>query len=91
VPWVEDDFNFSISGGIEPGETYESKLNPNQFSDWGKTPKDRNDMIFTVEIKNVAGPDGEKFIDSNFNESEYERKAERLESLKGTLAALKSQ
>lgn len=32
VPWAEGDFNFSISGGLEPGETGEYSLSPNMLS-----------------------------------------------------------
>lgn len=39
VPWVEDDFNYQISGGIEPGEEVTWTLSLNRFGDWGKAPK----------------------------------------------------
>lgn len=36
VPWHKDTFNYSISGGLEPGEEATWNLAPNMFSDWGK-------------------------------------------------------
>ena len=40
VPWVERDFNYEITGGLEPQETQNLELNPNTFSDWGNVPRD---------------------------------------------------
>lgn len=77
VPWVEDDFNYTIRGGLEPGETVTWKLSPNMFSDWGKSPKDRNDLVLTVEVVQVDGANGKALYDSEFPE----HKQKRLDSL----------
>ena len=41
VPWLQDDINYGISGGLEPGETITWYLAPNMFSNWStvKSPK----------------------------------------------------
>ena len=78
VPWHKDTFNYSISGGLEPGEEQSWRLAPNMFSDWGKVnaPKD---AIFTVEVLKVDGADGK----SLYSTTDFtERDKERLEKLK---------
>lgn len=81
IPWVDDTFNYSISGGLEPGEETTWKLAPNMFGEWGKAPQDRDDMVLTVTLTKADGADGKALYDSVFNE----RKKARLESLKATL------
>ena len=56
VPWVKDDFNHSISGGIEPGETQKWSLAPNMFSKWGSV-KPNKDAVLTVEVVELRGND----------------------------------
>lgn len=58
VPWVEEDFNYQIPGGIEPGETAHWRLNPNMFSAWGTVDVPR-DAVFTVTVVRLDGADGE--------------------------------
>lgn len=78
VPWLVDDFNYSISGGIEPGETKSWRLAPNQFSDWGKVEPPK-DALFTVEVVQLDGADGKTL----FGSGEFtERDAVRLDSLR---------
>lgn len=57
VPWLVEDFNFSISGGLEPGEDGQYTLSPNKFSKWGTVdaPKEAK---FKVEIAKIDGSDG---------------------------------
>lgn len=81
VPWVEDDFNYSISGGLEPGESAVWSLAPSMFGDWGKAPKDRNDMVFTATVVRIDGADEEPLLDARF--SDEDRK--RLEHLRTNL------
>lgn len=78
VPWLVDEFNYSISGGIEPGEKKEWRLAPNQFSDWGKVDAPK-DALFTVEVVRLDGADGKPL----FGGGEFtERDAARLASLR---------
>jgi len=58
VPWLKESFNYSISGGLEPGEQATWKLAPNIFSEWGKVnaPKD---AVLTVEVERLDGADGQ--------------------------------
>lgn len=58
VPWLKETFNYSISGGLEPGETARWVLAPNQFSEWGKVEAP-DDAILTVTVTRLDGPDGE--------------------------------
>jgi len=76
VPWLQDTFNYSISGGLEPGEKAEWSLAPNQFSDWGKVDAP-SDAIFTVTVEKLDGADGETlYSTSDFGERESKRLAE---------------
>lgn len=75
VPWLKDDFNYSISGGLEPKEEVTWYLAPNRFGSWGKVdvPKD---AVLTVEVKKLDGADGEELYSvNNFGDEE------RLEEL----------
>lgn len=88
VPWLVDTFSYSIAGGLEPGEKQSWKLGPNQYGDWGNTPKDRDDTVFTVRAKNVKGPDGKDLFDISFSPEKLDRKLERLKTKKELLAKL---
>jgi hypothetical protein len=78
VPWIKDTFNYSISGGLEPGEEAEWSLAPNMFSDWGKVEAPA-DAIFTVVVTRLDGADGEPIFGG---EGLTERQLKRLEELK---------
>ncbi|MGP9696226.1 DUF6694 family lipoprotein [Halomonas sp. AOP27-A1-34] len=58
VPWVDETFNYSIAGGIEPGETLEWSLAPNQFGPWGNSSIP-DDAVLNVEVIRLDGPSGE--------------------------------
>ncbi len=77
VPWLKEDFNYSIPGGLEPGELADWTLVPNSFGAWG-TVKAPKDAILTVEVVRLDGPNGKTLFDSKFDES----KVERLTALK---------
>jgi len=80
VPWLKDDFNYQISGGLEPGEEVSWSLAPNSFSDWGKVDAPK-DAIFTVEVVKIDGPDGEVLYSTRgFGEDEEERLEELLKA-----------
>lgn len=57
VPWLVEDFNYQISGGLEPNETRDWSLAPNMFSEWGRVDAPA-DAIFDIEIIGVEGADG---------------------------------
>ena len=84
VPWVQDSFNYNISGGLEPGEEVTWKLSPNMFGEWSKAPKDRNDMILTVSVSRIDGADEKAIYDSEFSEQDKSR----LEELNQRLSEL---
>jgi hypothetical protein len=78
VPWLKDQFNYSISGGLEAGEKATWKLAPNMFSDWGKVDAP-SDAILTVEVEKLDGADGKALYSTReFSEQD----AQRLEKLK---------
>lgn len=82
VPWIEDEFNYEIPGGIESGESVDWSLAPNMFGDWGRdTPPD---AVLTVTVTKVDGADGEALYDSSAFTAEM---AARLASLKESYAA----
>jgi hypothetical protein len=77
IPWLSDDFNHSISGGLEPGESATWKLNPNMFGAWGvRVPPD---AILTVTVVRLDGPDGKALYDAEgLSEAEQARLAALL-------------
>ncbi len=76
IPWIKEDFNYTINGGIEPGETYSTKLSPNIFSKWGESRVGEN-AIFTVEIVEIEGAN--KNIIASINElKEFDKELEFL-------------
>jgi hypothetical protein len=80
VPWLKDDFNYQIAGGLEPGEETTWYLAPNMFSEWGTVDAPKN-TILTVETIKLDGADGEELYSINsFGEEEKERLEELLES-----------
>lgn len=77
IPWISEDFNYKIPGGIEPGETLEWKLSPNSYGPWGTNVPD--DAIMTVTVERLDGADGEALWDA---EPLSEEELSRLEKLK---------
>ena len=89
VPWLVEEFNYQIAGGLEPGETQSWSLGPNRYSGgWRNTPKDRDDTVFTVAVRNVDGPDGEKLFDISYDQAAFEKASNRLEKLQSSIAEL---
>lgn len=86
VPWVQDSFNYQIPGGLEPGEKTTWKLTPNMFSDWSKAPKDKGNLVLTVNVTRIDGADEQPIYNSEF--SDYDK--ERMEQLKQTISELES-
>jgi hypothetical protein len=78
VPWLKEDFNHQISGGLEPGEETTWKLSPNMFSEWGKVDAPK-DAILTVEVIKLDDAKGEELYSSDiFGEDEEARLSELL-------------
>lgn len=70
IPWIKEDFNYSIAGGLEAGETATWYLAPNMFSKWGsvETPKD---AFFEVEVVEIEGADNKSIASiRDFTEEE---------------------
>lgn len=89
VPWVQDSFNYKISGGLEPGEEVTWKLSPNMFGEWSKAPKDRNDTVLTVTVTRIDGSDEKPIYDSEFSERDESKIVElnkRLVELQKVIA-----
>lgn len=77
VPWLKEDFNYSISGGLEPSESDSWSLAPNMFGEWGEVDAP-SDAVLTIEAIRLDGPDGESAFDaSGFTE----RNAQRMEEI----------
>ncbi|MFA8300936.1 MAG: DUF6694 family lipoprotein [Hyphomicrobiales bacterium] len=77
VPYLKEDFNYDVSGGIESGEEVTWRLAPNMYSKWGrvKAPKD---AILTLEVTRLDGSNGEKLYSID---SFDQRKEEKLNEL----------
>lgn len=80
VPWFSEKFNYSVPGGMEPGESQKWSLSPNMFSAWGRASVKKG-AVFTVE---VVGADDHKQRQIA-SVDELEDKLERLKSLKTQL------
>lgn len=72
MPWLKDTFNYSIPGGLEPGEEAKWSLAPNMFSDWGRVEM-RADMVLTVRVLRLDGADEEVLFDGQVDEYDEER------------------
>jgi hypothetical protein len=65
VPWVDEDFNNEMAGGLEPGESKRLQLSPNMFFNWGpRETQDRNDLVLAVKAVNAEGGDKKKLVAS---------------------------
>jgi len=77
VPWLKEEFNYQISGGLEPGETANWRLSPNMFlGGWSRVEAPK-DAIFTVEVVELEGAEGKPLFSSReFTTADAERLAE---------------
>lgn len=82
VPWVDDSFNYSFRGGLEPGEKQHLRLVPNRFGDW-----DHQDLrtliatILTVRVVDAEMASGDRLADNDGDD---------LEKLRDDLSQLES-
>jgi len=68
------DLNFECVGGLAAGASEAWKLSPNSFSDWGRLPKDRNDLRLDVTVVGLDGADGKRIFESApFSEEDQRR------------------
>lgn len=73
VPWLQEAFNYEISGGLEPNEKADWSLAPNMFSDWGRVDAPE-DAILTVEVEQIDGADKKPLFSSKtFTEIDLKR------------------
>ena len=88
VPWVEAAFDYSIPGGIEPGESAIWELELNMwFGEWSQAPSDREDMVLTVEVMRLDGADGESLFPKRFTEEDLEDSQRAIEDAGGAKGA----
>lgn len=81
IPWVDTEFNYQISGGIEPAESATWNLRPNMFGEWSKAPADRTDVLFIVRPIALEGADGQIFASSRFDSDDEKRLRALLDSV----------
>ncbi|MCC5794012.1 MAG: hypothetical protein JJT85_04660 [Chromatiales bacterium] len=82
VPWHKDAFNYSIPGGLEPGEEAIWNLAPNMFSDWGRLDFP-DDAVFTVVVQRLDDAAGNALYSTrSFTEHDL-RRLEELRSQYG--------
>ena len=80
VPWLKDEFNYSVSGGIEPNENVTWYLSPNMFSEWCDI-KIPNDAIFNVLVDRIDDANGnELYSITGYDEDDEKRLNELLSS-----------
>ena len=54
VPWLQDSFNYSIPGGLEPGEEINLRIVPKYSSELNTISISQN-AVFTIEVKQLNG------------------------------------
>lgn len=73
VPWLKEEFNYSVPGGLEPGEEATWQLAPYQFSEWGSVDAPA-DAGLVVAVTRLDGPDGEPLFSTlGFTEEDAAR------------------
>jgi hypothetical protein len=72
IPIVDDEFNYQIRGGIEPGERVDWVLEPNMFGEWARAPIHYN-AEFTVTVVGLEDSDGNQLFD-DLRFSKYDQK-----------------
>lgn len=73
VPWCKGGFNYSIPGGLEPGEEASWSLTPNRMSDWWDANPPA-DAVLTVVVIRADGADGKPVFDvDEFGDRDKER------------------
>jgi hypothetical protein len=77
IAWLEEDFNYEISGGLEPGESAKWSLEPNMFSEWGSVDAP-NDAILLLTVTRLDGPNEEPIFDSSEWDAEQDERLEKL-------------
>lgn len=77
VPWLKEEFNHQISGGLEPGETANWRLSPNMFLGGWSQVEAPKDAILTVKVVELEGVDGKPLFSSReFTADDAERLTE---------------
>ena len=79
VPWFRDTFNYTIPGGLEPGESDTWYLAPNVLSDWGKAEQPIG-SVFTVTVERIDGADGEPIYSTQMFSEEDRKHLDKLKS-----------
>jgi hypothetical protein len=72
IPWLKEDFNYLIRGGLEPGESADWNLSPSMFGGWSQVEA-KPDMVLTVEVIRLDGADEEPIYDASFSDTDEER------------------
>jgi hypothetical protein len=84
VPWLREEFNYQIPGGLEPGETASWTLQPNVFSgSWSAAMQAPADAVLTVDVYRLEGADGGPLFGGVTWDKDDE---ERLAALQAALA-----
>jgi hypothetical protein len=59
LPWLEETFNYTIPGGLEPGESATWRLEPNAFQGQWSSVRVPSDARFVVEVVKLDGANGD--------------------------------
>jgi|GEM_PF-481829 len=63
IPWIDEDFNYEFTGGLEPSESKTLSLAPNQFGPWGKAElRDRTDLVMSITVLDLENAAGERVV-----------------------------
>lgn len=75
VSWLEAPITYQVPGGLEPGESAKWELMPSNYRGWHDLPQDRDDLVLTVKIVGLDGPDEAPIWNTKFTEEDQERLA----------------
>lgn len=85
VPWIDEDFNYEISGGIENNESKHLVLNPNPYSPWtNREVESRKDTVLEIVVVNAEDASKKKIAEDFGKEEQAQLKElqDKIDKLK---------
>lgn len=90
VPWLEEPIDYSIPGGLEPGESATWSLGPNPFSEWGSVEAPP-DVELKLEVARLYDSAETVIAELPRDESSFRPKYRGVTALEAEMAAITAQ
>ena len=87
IPWAADEFNYSISGGLEPGESATWRLTPSMLSEFYGVGAETG-AVFEVRVVDLEGMEGRIVGYSGADLDDLRLKADEAEGVRNSFAEL---